>query len=179
MEFNNKEIRRKNPINRNNMFYSEEDFQFEVELGKNYIEQDMNTTVVLYEVDLENTNVSDIYQEANADEIRFKTPVEIHVVYELLPPTLESYDQRKALGFYVKMGKLNFGVYEATLTEMECDIKRGDYIGVQVTPEHMEYFTVTNDGRMNYDNEHMMFGYKPFYRSIECAVVDKNEFKGE
>ena len=52
MELDNRNIKRV-PINRNNLFYSEESFQFDVELGKNYYEQDMNQTVILYEVDLE------------------------------------------------------------------------------------------------------------------------------
>ena len=51
------------------------------------------------------------------------------------------------------------------------DINRGDYIGLQVTPEHMEYFIVTNDGRVNYDNKHTMMGITPYYRNVECTVV--------
>jgi hypothetical protein len=64
-----------------------------------------------------------------------------------------------------------FTVYEKELTENECDIKRGDYIGIQVTNTHIEYFIVTDDGRVNYDNEHTMWGTKPYYRTIQCTVV--------
>ena len=53
----------------------------------------------------------------------------------------------------------------------DCDIKRGDYIGVQVTPEHMEFFIVTDDGRVNFDNRHTLWGTKPYFRSISCTVV--------
>ena len=63
MEIKQNEIRRKNPINRNNLFYSEEDFQFEKEIAKDYLEQDLNTTVILFEVDLENTNVDESIEE--------------------------------------------------------------------------------------------------------------------
>ena len=56
LQFNTTNIRRV-PINRNNLFYSDESFLFEQQVGKEYIEQDMNQTVVLYEVDLQSTNV--------------------------------------------------------------------------------------------------------------------------
>ena len=71
----------------------------------------------------------------------------------------------------MKVGKLNFAIYLKELEENNCDIKRGDYIGLQVTPEHMEYFIVADDGRVNYDNAHTLWGTVPYYRSIACTAV--------
>lgn len=169
---------KKIPINRNNLFYSPESFNYELMIGKNYIEQDVNQIVVLYEVDLENTNRDAIYNEVAKDEIRFKTPKEIHVLYDLGEADLRAYKNKQNVGGYKKVGKLDFGVYQATLDELGCDIKRGDYIGLPVTPTHMEYFTVVDDGKINYDNKHTMYGTVPFYRSVQCAPVDHNEFNG-
>ena len=75
-------------------------------------------------------------------------------------------------GYYVKVGQLTFSIFEKELEENGCDIKRGDYIGIQVTPEHMEFFVVTDDGRVNYDNRHTLWGTVPYYRSITCAVAN-------
>jgi len=50
IQFNTKNIRRV-PINRNSLFYDAESFALEREIGKNYIEQDMGQTVILYQVD--------------------------------------------------------------------------------------------------------------------------------
>ena len=61
----------------------------------------------------------------------------------------------------------------------KCDIKKGDYIGIQTDTNHMEYFSVFNDGRVNFANTQNMNGYKPFFRTISAASVDKNEFNGE
>lgn len=166
------------PINRNSLFYSERDFQYEMNIGRNYIEQDMNQTIVLYEVDLEKTNLDAIYSESKSDSIIFKTPVELHVSYKIEPSELASYEKTKNLGTYVKSGKLTFGVYQYTLDELGVEIKVGDYVGIQVTPTHMEFYTVVNDGRNNYDNKHMVFGYKPAWRTISCAYVNPNEFNG-
>jgi hypothetical protein len=62
-----------------------------------------------------------------------------------------------------------------TFVELGIDIKVGDYVGVQVDEHHMEYWCVENDGRNNYDNQHMLFGTVPYYRSITCRYAD--EFK--
>ena len=175
MDFN-KNIPRRVPINRNNLFYSEDDFAFEREVGKNYIEQDMNQTVVLYQVDLDKTNPDALYGETQANQVVYKAPVEIHCVYEISEPELKSYDKTKNLGTYMKTGKLTIGVYQETLDELGVDIKKGDYIGVQVSQTHMEYFTVFNDGRNNYDNAHTLFGVEPLFRTIEGYQIDKSEF---
>lgn len=175
MDFN-KNIPRRVPINRNNLFYSEEDFAFEREIGKNYIEQDMNQTVVLYQVDLDKTNADALYGETKANQVVYKAPVEIHCVYEISEPELKSYDKTKNLGTYMKTGKLTIGVYQETLDELGVDIKKGDYIGVQISQTHMEYFTVSNDGRNNYDNAHTLFGIEPLFRTIEGYQIDKSEF---
>lgn len=166
------------PINRNNLFYSEESFNFEREIGENYLTQDVNQTIILYEVDLEKTNLDNIYKETKENEIVFKPPVELHVLYKIEPGELMSYNKNKNLGTYIKSGKLTFGVYQSTLDELGAEIKVGDYIGVQVTPSHMEFYTVVNDGRNNYDNQHSVYGYCPSWRSCVCAQINNNEFNG-
>lgn len=171
---------RKIPINRNNMFYSFSDLALETEIGKNYLEEDVNQTVILYEVDLEKTNLDDAYHESKKESVVFKPPVELHCLYTLEEASLETYEKNKNLGSYVKTGKLKVGVFQATLDEIGCEIKIGDYIGIITNSNHIEFFTVTNDGRNNFDNAHTTFGVMSTYRSIEAAPVSgENEFNGK
>ena len=100
IQFNNTSIRRRNPITRNDKFFSKEDFDLEVEFSKEYIEQDANQTVILYEVDLNQTKVNDIYQEAEKDAIRFKQPVEIPVVFTIDGAEMKSYSNQQIRGRY-------------------------------------------------------------------------------
>lgn len=164
-------IKRKNPINRNNLFTSPQQIDFQFKLGMEYVNKVLNQTIVLYEIDREKTKTDDVYNESNFNEIAFKTPIELNVMYKLDKPELKTYDTNMAKGYYVKMGQLTFTIYQKELEENSCDIKRGDYIGLQVTPEHMEYFIVADDGRVNYDNAHTMWGTVPYYRSIVCTIV--------
>lgn len=171
MKFDTTSIKRKNPINRNNLFMSDHQFDVQVGFGMEYICNIINQTVVLYEIDQSATKIDDIYKEADFQDIKFKTPIELNVLYRLDSPELKTYDSSLMKGYYVKMGQLTFSIYEKELENNQCDIHRGDYIGLQVTPEHMEFFIVADDGRVNYDNKHTLFGTKPYYRTVVCTTV--------
>ena len=41
----------------------------------------------------------------------------------------------------------------------------------------MYYWTVTNDGKINIDNQKMVGAYKPGYRVINGAPITDNEIK--
>lgn len=175
----NNKTSKKVPITRNNKFFSAEDFDLELGFATEYLEQDANQTIILYRVDLQKTNVNDIYVEAGKEQIRYKTPIELPVIFEISDAELKAYDTKKQKGIYAQTGKLTFSVLLSTLEEYNCDISRGDYIGVQITPEHREYFTVTDDGRVgSMSNKMTMYGTKPYARTIIAAQVDLNEFNG-
>lgn len=176
MKLSTDDIKRKNPINRNNLFTSPEELNQQIFFGMEYVNKVLNQTVVLYEVDREKTKTNDVYQESNFQNLVFKTPIELNVMYRLDKSDLRTYDTKVVKGYYVKLGQLTFSVYEKELSENDCDIKRGDYIGLQVTPEHMEYFIVADDGRVNFDNKHTLLGTTPYYRTVVCTIVgDTNE----
>jgi hypothetical protein len=174
--FNGSKTRRV-PINRNSLFYDKDSFNVEMEIGKNYIEQDMGQAIVLYQVDASKTQTDAVYGESTPGSITYKTPVEIPCVYKIEAPELKSYDKDKQLGTYVKVGKLSVGVYEETLAELGVDIKKGDYLGIQVDPTRMVFFVVNNDGRNNTDNAHTLWGTIPLFRSISASPVDNSEFQ--
>lgn len=161
------------------MFFSKSDFDLEMEIARGYMEEDMNQTIILFEVDLSKTNVNDIYNEASKKNIRFKTPIELTVRYEITNAEMRSYDKSSNKGVYSKPGILDFTILNSTLEEVNRDIKRGDYIGVQITPEEILYFTVFDDGKVaSYSNANTLYGVKPFYRQIKCNYVDPSEFEG-
>ena len=177
--FDNIPTRKKVPIKRNNKFFSGDDFNLEMHFSKEYMEQDANQTIILYQVDMTQTKVNDIYNEAQKNAIRFKPPVELTCIYDIQDAEVRSYSEQNKKGLYAKPGKLTFSVLLEELEEKKCDIKRGDYIGIQITPEYRIYFTVTNDGKMGMtSNKNTIYGTAPFYRIFEGAYVDETEFNG-
>ena len=65
-----------------------------------------------------------------------------------------------------------------TKYKLDIDINYGDYIGYPEKEDRMRYYVVSNDGRVTSDLKHTIGGYKPFYRTITCAYVTPNQFKG-
>jgi len=179
LEVNIPNGKKKVPIRRNSKFFGDEDFDLEMDYAMEYLEQDANQTVILYQVDLEKTKVNEIYVEAKQGAVRYKTPIEIPVIYEISDAEMKTYDTTLQKGIYAQTGKLTFSVLLKTLEEYNCDISRGDYIGVQIDTQHREYFVVTDDGRVAATaNKFTLYGTKPYARTIQCASVDTQEFSG-
>ena len=164
---------------KNKLFYSEDDFFYETDLVERYIEEDLNQSVVVYEVDRTKTNVNSVYKEASKGNIRYKAPRELPCMYEIKDANLKSFDDKSSTGVYTQDGNLIMFVLTKTMEKYGVEIKRGDYIGVQIDTNRMKYYTVVNDGKVNSANTHMLGGYKPAFRTIECTLVsDISEFNG-
>ena len=170
-----------NPIGRNNLFYSEEDFQMDTSIVEDYFEEDLNQTIVLYEVDRKRTNINSTYKEADGKNggIRYKPPREIPCMFEIKESEVKSYDSKTANGIYSISGNLEGIILNRTLEKYHCDIKRGDYIAVQIDTDRKAYFVVTNDGKINTSNTNYVGAYKTAYRKIEATSTTLNEFNGK
>lgn len=165
------------PITRINKFFSEDDFLLEIEMGREAIEGDGNFTIILYRVDRKMTEFDDLYGEGSKDGIKFFPPVELKVIPILDEAENKTYNSNGSAR-YLQDGQLNFGIYQAQLDEQRIDISYGDYIGLPVTETEIRYFSISNDGKKNYDNRHTIMGYKGAFRSIKCAAIDESEFRG-
>lgn len=165
------------PINRNNLFYSEDDFVLETNILENYMEEDTNQTIILYEVDRGRTNVNDVYKETKTnDRIIFKPPKELPCLYNIKPSEIKSFDNKTNNAIYMLSGNLEIYILKQTLIKYNCDIKRGDYIGVQINENTMNYFTVVNDGKINQSNDMAVGAYGYPWLHIECAPSTVAEF---
>lgn len=166
-----------NNVNRNSLFYSEQDYQFETDILSNYLEEDTNQTIVLYEVDRRQTNINDIYKETpDRNSIRFKPPKELPCLYEIKEAETKSYDTKTSNAVYMISGGATIYILTSTLKKYKCDIKRGDYIAIQANTDSMYYFTVVSDGKVNNSNNMMVGAYKSPWRIITCAPVTRDEF---
>ena len=162
------------PITRLGKFFGAEDFNLDIEMGREWLHGDMNFTLVLYRIDRYKTKKDDVYGEAKPGEIRFKVPVELKVKIVLDQSENKSYSD--GMNRYLDYGNLTFHIFQDQLTELNCEINYGDYIGYADKEDNIKYFTVTNDGKIFSDNAHTRIGYKGYYRTINCTVADINEF---
>lgn len=172
-------MERKNriPITRLSRYYDEVDFDLELDMAREVIEEDANFTVVLYRIDKINSNNEDVYGESEAREIRFHPPVELKVLVQLNEAENKTYGENGSLR-YQEYGNLVFTILNKQLSEKGVDISYGDIIGYSDRENNLKYFEVFNDGKINSDNTHTQFGYKAYFRTISCVVVDPDQFNG-
>jgi hypothetical protein len=167
---------RKVPITRLGKFFGGEDYTLDIGMGEEWLEGDMNFTLVLYRVDKYKTKVDDVYGEALQDGIQFLPPIEFKGYVQIVTPTNQYLGGSRVN--QSEPGNLKVSVYQQTLDDLEVSINFGDYIGYYETENRVRYYSVVDDGRVNSDNKHTYGGYKPFYRTIIATPVTDNEFRG-
>jgi hypothetical protein len=164
------------PITRLGKFFGGEDYTLDINMGQEWLEGDMNFTVILYRIDRYKTKTDDVYGEALQDAIQFLPPVEIKGYVQIMASTNIKLGQSKVE--QEEPGNIKFSVYKDYLNNLGVDIAFGDYLGYYETESRVRYYSVADDGRVVTDNKHTYGGYKPFYRTIIGTPVNENEFRG-
>ena len=164
------------PITRLGKFFSGEDFELDIGMGQEWLEGDMNFTVVLYRINRYRTKTDNVYGEVLEDGIQFLPPVELKVYLQVAAPSNKFYGNSKVE--IQEPGNLKFSVYLKQLEELQVEIFMGDYIAYYESEDRVRYYVVSDDGYVRSDNKHTYGGYKPFYRTITATWVSENEFKG-
>jgi len=164
------------PITRLGKFFGGDDFNLEVEMGKEWLEGDMNFTVILYRVDKYKTKTDDVYGETVKDGVKFLPPIELKGLVKIVQ-SIESKLGNSKLA-QEEPGNMTFSVYQKYLDDLDIDIQYGDYLGYYESEKRVRYYNVSNDGRVVSDNKHTYGGYKPFYRTIVATYVSENDFNG-
>jgi len=167
---------RRVPITRLNKFFAEEDFDLDIEMGREWLNGDMNFTLVHYAVDQQRTIKDDVYGEVTSDGIQFKPPVEFKAFVRILEPTRQPVGNSRIL--QNEPGNIEFAVYHKELEELKIEIILGDYIGYQITEDEIRYYSVIDAATPDYDNKHTYGGYKSFYYSYTATPVTTDEFRG-
>ena len=79
------------PITRLGKFFSQDDFDINIQMGQEYLHGDLNMKLVLYRVDRLKTDTDDVYAEAGMDEIKYFPPVEFNALVKIDEPKNNTY----------------------------------------------------------------------------------------
>jgi hypothetical protein len=164
------------PITRLGKFFGGEDFDLDIGMGQEWLEGDMNFTIVLYRIDRYKTKKDNVYGEVVEDGVQFMAPVELKGLVQVMAPVNKFYGNSKVE--IQEPGSMKFSVYQKQLDDLGVEIWMGDYIGYYETEDRVRYYSVSDDGYVKSDNKHTYGGYKPFYRTITATWVSENEFRG-
>ena len=136
-------VNRKNPITRLNKFFGGEDYNLDISMGREWLNGDMNFTLVLYSVDSARTIKDDVYGEVTSDGIQYQAPVEFKAYVKIAEATNEFINGSRIL--QNEPGNMTFSVYSKDLDELQISIDFGDYIGYYETESRVRYYTVVDD----------------------------------
>jgi hypothetical protein len=164
------------PITRLGKFFGGEDYSLDISMGQEWLEGDMNFTVVLYRIERYKTRIDDVYGESPEGGIQFLAPVEIKGYVQILAPVGQKIGTSRIE--QNEPGNMRFSIYQSYLDELNVDIAYGDYLGYYESEGKVRYYTVSDDGRVVSDNKHTYGGYKPFYRTVIAVPTSQNEFFG-
>jgi hypothetical protein len=164
------------PITRLGKFFGAEDYSLDIGMGIEWLEGDMNFTVVLYRIDRRKTKVDNVYGEVLEDGIQFLAPVELKGLVQVMAPAHKNLGTSKVE--QQEPGNMKFSIYQKTLDDMGVEIFMGDYFGYYESEDRVRYYVVADDGYVKSDNKHSYGGYRPFYRTIIATYVSENEFRG-
>lgn len=157
-------------------FFSMKDIEFEVKIGREYLEQDAPQTVFLYRIDISKTDNDDIYGETHASEKVTLPRVELRVKFNV-EDSETVFLGDSGISKEVA-GDLLFTVYNDELEEKKAEIRKGDFIGLVDNNGSMRYYEVRKNDQINAANKKSLGGIKAFYREIKCSYVQPDVFAG-
>jgi hypothetical protein len=146
-------------------FYNQKDFEADIKMSKDYIDEDMNLFIYLFSINLTGSK-KDIYGESMPNEKEYLDPVKLSVWISIPPSEKTKIGGPMLLNENVETVKL--GVYTDELDKLGIDIKRGDLIlfDDNDTKRFYEINTVTN-----FTTSNQMYNYKAFYNDITATYV--------
>jgi len=146
-------------------FYNQKDFEVDIKMSKDYIDEDMSLSVLLFQISITNSQ-KDIYGESMPNEKEFLDPVKLSVWISIPPSEKTKIGGSMLLNENVETVKL--GVYIDELDKLGIDIKRGDFIlfDDNDTKRFYEINTITN-----FTTSNQMYNYKAFYNDITATYV--------
>jgi len=108
------------PITRLGMFFGGEDYDLDVGMGQEWLEGDMNFTIVLYRIDRYKTKKDNVYGEVVEDGVQFMAPVEIKGLVQVMAPTNKFYGNSRHLMIWgLKYGWVIILVIMKVKTELD------------------------------------------------------------
>jgi hypothetical protein len=161
-------------------FFTNKEASLFTSAGREITEGILQTSFLLFKIDLKKTKVHKLYGEAKVKN--YLPPIEIfgRINVEVVDPSFQTKSGIVKKGF----GNLTAHVYLEQLRELDLiekeqgniiitKIKMGDFIGYKG-----QFYKITDDGHAQITNKHSWGGDRRFYITIKGVEVDEDIMKG-
>jgi hypothetical protein len=146
-------------------FYNENDFNVDIKMSKDFIQDDMGIVIYLFSLNIV-VSKKDIYGESLPTEKDFLDPVELPAFIAIDNSTHRQLSSDMLVNEEIE--NINIGIYIDDIESKNIDPKRGDFIlyNDNTTKRFFEIDTITNITTNN-----QMYNYKAFYKQIKANYV--------
>lgn len=153
-------------------FMSDNSFEFDILMGRQFLETDSPFKVKYYKIDVINSKVDDLYGEAKPGDKKFFATVEFHVMLDIEDGETKYFGDDgipRQDG-----GTLTFGIYLDEINEKKTEITRGDYISFNFSGEKERFFEIVEADNVSDVTSRTIGGYKPYWKKIEAIPVKED-----
>lgn len=161
-------------------FFSDKEADFFNNAGREITEEILQTSFLLFKIDLKKTKIHPLYGEAKVKH--YLPPIEIfgRINVEIADQTYHTKGGLVKKGF----GNITAHIYIDQLRDLDLiekengniivtKIKMGDYINYK-----SQYYEITDDGYAQISNKHSWAGDRRFYITIKGKEVDEDIMDG-
>lgn len=160
--------------NRYGLFMSENSFNVDVMFGRNYLKSDIVHQILLYRVNVIESQVDDLYGQARASDKKYLPPVYLDVMITVEGQEQKYYGDGQGGITRDDTGTLRFGIYLDELKEKNVEINRGDIVEYNMSGERDRYYEVENAQNVTDETEHTIAGFKPYWKRIKAVPVKED-----
>lgn len=156
-------------MKKENLFYNKNDYELDLDMIKDYINQDMNLFVDLFSINIIESK-KNLYGESFPNEKQFLEPIRLNVALEI--EDSETTQIGNQMFINESLENISFGVFLDDITDLNIDPKRGDFVLYDDgnDKKFFEINTVTNITTNN-----TMYGHKPFFKTLTASFVKTSQ----
>jgi len=171
--------KRKNQVfdreeNRYGLFMSENSFNVDVMFGRNYIKSDVVHQILIYRVNIIETQVDDLYGQAKSQDKKYFAPVAVDAMVNVGDQEQANYGDGQGGIARDDTGELSFGIYLDELKEKSIEVNRGDIIQYNMSGDRDRYYEVQNAQNVVDETSQTIAGFKPYWKRITAVPVKED-----
>lgn len=147
-------------------YYSEKDFNYELNVAREFSDSDAIAKILLYRVDLVKSVSHKVYGESKASRKQFLTPIEMNTTIVIGDLT---YKNIGSDGITIQTPEsITLGIYKEEMSEKNVAINKGDFF-MYYDGDKERFFEITKVSNIATNNSTL--GFKPFFITFEAVHV--------
>lgn len=160
--------------NRYGIFMSDNSFDLEISLGRNYLDTDIVNEVKIHKINILETKTHKLYGQSKSSDKSFFPAVAIKASVSIDDGDQKNYGDDVGGITREDTGELSLGIYLDELEEKNLVIDRGDIVEYNLSGERTRYYEVEDAHNVSDTTSQTIAGFKPYWKKVVCIPVKED-----